>query len=81
MQTGDLVCSQQCQDQYMSGDICKRIFLCAKVKENISPQPQRIEINFLIVGNTDLFCFGTTVSILSQMSKSKGFCTLVCVWL
>ena len=47
MQTGNLICSQQCRAQYKCGDICKRIFLRAKVKEHISTWPHRIEINFL----------------------------------
>jgi hypothetical protein len=47
MQTGDLLCSQQCKAQYKSEDICKRIFLYAKVKEHVSIWPHRIEINVL----------------------------------
>jgi len=58
-QTGDLASSQQCRAQYKSYDICKRTFLCAKVKEHISTWPHRIAMNFLRLAHSvlELLCY------------------------
>jgi hypothetical protein len=61
MQTGILVHSQQWRTEYKSGETWKRIFLCPRVKEKQHMSPKSMEINFIRVGNTDIFCFGTVI--------------------